>query len=533
MKRFTKIGVAIMGLAMGTFISCENNVAVDEEIPGSKVEFTDPEGTLAESIEDGAILHCFCWSFNTIKANMKNIADAGFSAIQTSPVSKCRAGNDNNLTRPGTLGWENDAWYFHYQPTEYVVGNYQLGTEAEFKAMCKEAHKYGVKVIVDAVMNHCTMEYDFISNNIKKLASNPQQTLFHDMAYGMDLRDRYTSTQCHMNGLWEWNTKNKTVQDYHLKFLKQCVEDGADGFRYDAARCIELPDDDKYSNWNGFQSDFWPTILNNGSVFQYGECLQEGGNIVYNGSMKGGFDDSRDARLGAYQSQIFTTNGTKHNFFTTSSFYGWRLRERIVSRNLDVNYLKDFLLPSGASSQRVVTWVESHDNYCNDHTYTKLDEEDVILAYAILAGRKDGTPLFFDRPYGSYKGKHNHVEGDDGHEDIGAAFGTNKIGIAGSDMYKDKRVVAVNFFRNKMKDASETLLNPKNEKTLLMITRGDGGILIVNVSDTKWNITKADCPSSIKSGTYTDVLSGRKFTVDSNKITGTIDKRSVAVIYTK
>lgn len=533
MKRFTKIGVAIMGLAMGTFISCENNAVVDEEIPGSKVEFTDPDGTLAESVEDGAILHCFCWSFNTIKANMKNIADAGFSAIQTSPVSKCRAGEYNNLTQPGTLGWGNDAWYFHYQPTEYVVGNYQLGTEAEFKAMCKEAHKYGVKVIVDAVMNHCTMEYNYISNNIKKLASNPQQTLFHDMTSGMDLRDRYTSTQCHMNGLWEWNTQNKTVQNYHLNFLKQCVKDGADGFRYDAARCIELPDDDKYSSRSGFQSDFWPTILNNGSVFQYGECLQEGGNIVYNGSMKGGFDDSRDARLGAYQSQTFTTNGEKHNFFTTSSFYGWRLRERIVSRNLDVNYLKDFLLPSGASSQRVVTWVESHDNYCNDHTYTKLDEEDVILAYAILAGRKDGTPLFFDRPYGSYKGKHNHVEKDDGHEDIGAAFGTNQIGIAGSDMYKDKRVVAVNFFRNKMKDASETLSNPKNDSRLLMITRGDGGILIVNVSEKLLNITNADCPSSIKSGTYTDVLSSRKFTVDSNKITGTIDKRSVAVIYTK
>jgi glycosidase len=29
-----------------------------------------------------------------------------------------------------------------------------LGTKAEFKAMCDEAHKYGVKVIVDTVFNH-------------------------------------------------------------------------------------------------------------------------------------------------------------------------------------------------------------------------------------------------------------------------------------------------------------------------------------------------------------------------------------------
>lgn len=520
MKRFTKISAAIMCLSIGTFASCVNIVPPSEH----KV--------LADSIEDGAILHCFCWNFNTIKANMKNIADAGFSAIQTSPVSKCRAGENNNLTRPGTLGWGDDAWYYHYQPTEYVVGNYQLGTEAEFKAMCKEAHKYGVKVIVDAVMNHCTEEYDYISNNIKNLASNPKQTLFHDMSEGMNLRDRYTSTQRKMGDLWDWNTKNKTVQNYLLNFLKQCVADGADGFRYDAARCIELPDDDKYSNYSGFQSEFWPTILQNGSVFQYGECLQEGGNFVYDSSKTaGGFDDSRDARLGAYQSQTFTKDGKTHNFFTTSSFYGWRLRERIVSRDLDVNYLKDFLLPSGASSQRVVTWVESHDNYCNDHTYTQLDEEDVILAYAILAGRKDGTPLFFDRPYGSYKGSHVHAEHDTGESDKNAAFGTNQIGIAGSDMYKDKRVVAVNFFRNNMKDSEEKLTNPKGDKRLLMITRGDGGILIVNVSDTALRIKDADC-SLIKDGTYTDTLSDNTFTVSSSKISGIIGKRTVAVIYT-
>ena len=42
-----------------------------------------------ESIHDGAILHAFCWNFKTIKENMKDIAAAGFTAVQTSPINEC------------------------------------------------------------------------------------------------------------------------------------------------------------------------------------------------------------------------------------------------------------------------------------------------------------------------------------------------------------------------------------------------------------------------------------------------------------
>ena len=45
------------------------------------------EHGLAENIKDGAILHAWCWSFNTIKANMADIAEAGFSTVQTSPAN--------------------------------------------------------------------------------------------------------------------------------------------------------------------------------------------------------------------------------------------------------------------------------------------------------------------------------------------------------------------------------------------------------------------------------------------------------------
>ena len=45
-------------------------------------------------------------------------------------------------------------WYYHYQPIAWKIGNYQLGTREEFKAMCEEAEKYGISVIVDVLPNH-------------------------------------------------------------------------------------------------------------------------------------------------------------------------------------------------------------------------------------------------------------------------------------------------------------------------------------------------------------------------------------------
>ena len=104
---------------------------------------------LAEDIQQGQILQCWNWSFNNIKANMKKIAEQGFTAIQTSPVQ----GIKENVSGSSIQA----KWWVYYQPINFSMdtssGN-PLGTKSQFKAMCDEAHKYGIRVIVDAVMNH-------------------------------------------------------------------------------------------------------------------------------------------------------------------------------------------------------------------------------------------------------------------------------------------------------------------------------------------------------------------------------------------
>lgn len=481
-----------------------------ETATSGRDDVTTTESGLVENIADGAILHCWSWSFDTIRENLDDIAAAGFSAIQTSPVSQCKAGDSNKRTSPGTIGYGNDgngtdAWYYHYQPTDFVIGNYQLGTEDEFKEMCKAAHEKGIKVIVDAVLNHCSSDWNAISDNVKALGS--QQEIFHTASKSADVAtERYEITQYKLAGLWDLNTGNTTVQNYILSFLKQCVTDGADGFRYDAAKHIELPDDDSHSSHDNFQSNFWPTILENGAVFQYGEIL-------------GNTDSS--TRLGAYQALNFGDEG--ESFRTTASAYGEKLRTAIKNNNLLNTNIKDYNIPSG-SENKLVTWIESHDNYCNDdygsgNSWTPPSEAEIIRGYAIIASRYSGTPLFFDRPDGSGITQ-------------STKWGNNQLGKIGSAMFKDAQVKAVNFFRNHAGNAGETLSNPGNNTGLLMIQRGSKGFVIINNTDETVTITDADV-KGIADGKYKDAVSpsssSRRFTVKDGKASGKILAGKVAV----
>ncbi len=472
------------------------------------------ENGLSQTVEGGAILHCWCWNFNTIREKLPEIAAAGFSAIQTSPICEVNNGGDGSLTING-----GDNWWWHYQPTDYKIGNYQFGTKEEFKAMCDAAHALGIKVIVDSVLNHTTAYYDKISDNIKNLPGGAFHPMGSEREEGQNWSevDRYEETQYDLSGLYELNTQNKAVQEYILDFLKTCVENGADGFRYDAAKLIELPDDTSEKYGNDFAGDFWPTILQNGSYFQYGEVLQEGGRHTYKKD-SAGYDDNDSSRLYAYQSQEFTDkDGGSHHMNTTNSYTGFRIRDAIANQNLDADFVTDAMIPSGASADRTVTWVESHDNYCNDASYKELTStQQVIQGWAAIAARKDGTPLFFDRPNNSSASN---------------PWGDNKIGPEGSDMYKDPQVAAVNFFRNEMGDSPQRAVNPIEGNTqVVMIERGDAnkGVVIINAGDEDVVIS---AETGMADGSYTDQAFKGEFEVSNGVLNGTVKAGKVAVVY--
>ena len=439
-----------------------------------------PEGG---AIEDGAILHAWCWSFDTIAESMEDIARAGYTAVQTSPINACYDGG-------GGLQLNGEGkWYYHYQPTGWTIGNYQLGTREEFQAMCETAHKYGVKVIVDVVPNHTTPNLDSVSPALLDAAGG-QDALYHENGFDEIVQwdDRLACTTGQMGGLPDVNTENPGFQDYFIAYLNDCIGCGADGFRFDAAKHIGLPDDPR--DPASPENNFWPRIREalDGRFFRYGEVIQGDGE-----------------RIEDYQSAI---GGT------TASAYGAAVREAVTSGVLDARSLTDLRID--VEHPAAVTWAESHDNYCNDGTFASLDKEQIVRAWAIICGRKEGTPLFFDRPYGSSAGNQ---------------WGTmNRIGAAGDPLYKDPRVAAVNRFRAAMAGEDELLLNPDGEeKSVLLIQRGRRGVVVVNGGRYSCNLNAL---VSLPDGTYPDRAgSGMTCTVSGGVLTGTVLSGGIAVLY--
>ena len=130
-------------------------------------------------------------------------------------------------------------WYYHYQPTDWKIGNYQLGTKEEFKAMCEKAHSYGIKVIVDVVPNHTTGDESAVSQDLINAVGGIDK-LYHSTGKE-DIKDYADRAQCTLysqGGLYDVNTENKAFQDYFIEYLNECIACGADGFRYDTAKHI-------------------------------------------------------------------------------------------------------------------------------------------------------------------------------------------------------------------------------------------------------------------------------------------------------
>ena len=452
---------------------------------------------LADDIQDGAILHAWCWSFNTIKENMKDIAAAGFTTVQTSPANECKDTYPNmKLMGSDEVNGTDGCWWWQYQPTDWKIGNYQLGTRDDFKAMCAEADKYGIKVIVDVIPNHTTPDLAKVSDNLYN-AVGGKDNLYHANGFKKITQwgNRYECTTGEMGGLPDVNTENPDFQAYFLKYLNDLIACGADGFRYDTAKHIGVPSDplDKKSTRN----NFWPVVtgeesangvtLSDKNVFTYGEVLQG--------------DNVPESEYAKYMRM-------------TASSYGETLRGAVTGNSFDVDTISNW---RHASPGRLVTWVESHDTYCNAGVSSRMTDEQLRLAWAVIAARKDGTPLFYSRPDGS-----NGASGN--------RWGNNVLGAKGNNEFKSTEVREVNLFRNAMAGKSEYLRNPGKDSQILQIDRGNEGTVIINLKEESVNINS---DTKMKNGTYKDQVSGRTFTVSNGKISGTLDKRKVAVIYNK
>lgn len=226
-------------------------------------------------------VHLFEWKWDDIADECERfLGPRGFGGIQISPP------NENVV-----LWGYNRPWWERYQPMSYKLVT-RSGNEAQFANMLRRCNAAGVRIYVDAVINHMTGEPPenvgtagstavFSEWNYPAVPFNRQHFNWpHCVINGIDYAtDAWRVRNCELVGLKDLNQGDEHVRNMIVNFMNELIDLGVAGFRIDAAKHM-WPADlrviyDRLHNLNtahGFPANARPYI--------YQEVIDYGGEAI-------------------------------------------------------------------------------------------------------------------------------------------------------------------------------------------------------------------------------------------------------------
>ncbi len=476
-KRFTCLLLAVL-LVLPVLGCGGSKLPQFEDFPDSYVD------ALPENAEDGLTLHAFNWTYREIMANLEGIRNAGFKNVLTMPVQPPKSGGS--------------AWWAFYQPLGFSIGdNSALGTKDELIALCTEAEKYGICILVDVVANHlattddegkepdgtptvspAVMEYEpVIYRNRNEDVDGIGVTFHHNRtAAGSGAETQYYA----YGNLPDLDTSNPYVQQRVLALLTECIDAGVDGFRFDAAKHIETSSDPDYP------SDFWEN-----TVVKAKEYYREktGKNLYVYGEILNA-PSGRD--LSVYTDIMrITDDGYAAQF---KNAFASKDPARIMNASLKTD-----------DASELIAWVESHDEYVTSDTH--YSDVRVAKYWSIIAAKKDLGGLFLARPTKELT-----------------------VGQIGSYAFESEYVAVGNRFHNRFFDADSYESVSESCYINEKIGDGDQGALILNVGDVDPDKTVRVAVPHLEDGNYYDALTGQLAVVSDHVAHVTFEANGMAVI---
>jgi alpha-amylase len=137
--------------------------------------------------------------------------------------------------------------YHGYDVSDYYRVERDYGTNDDFKRLVAAAHRRGIKVLVDMVLNHASSEHPFFQEALRDTTS-PHRNWFRWSPTKPDQRGPWGQEVWHhspirdeyyygifWSGMPDLNYENPAVRDEAKKVARFWIEEmGADGFRLDA-----------------------------------------------------------------------------------------------------------------------------------------------------------------------------------------------------------------------------------------------------------------------------------------------------------
>jgi alpha-amylase len=195
------------------------------------------------------IANLFEWNWSSVATECTSVlGPKGYGAVQVAPP-------EDSIRLAGST----HPWWEVYQPVGYDL-NSRMGTEAQFASMVTACHNAGVKVYVDAVINHTVGNDQTSTDSYGGDAFNVGAKTFSQVPYGpsdfhaypancpnsnMAINDWNNQTQvqeCDLSNLADLNTETDYVRGKIAGYLNKLIAYGVDGFRVDAAKHINQAD---------------------------------------------------------------------------------------------------------------------------------------------------------------------------------------------------------------------------------------------------------------------------------------------------
>ncbi|MEV6306517.1 carbohydrate-binding module family 20 domain-containing protein [Actinoplanes sp. NPDC051861] len=312
------------------------------------------------------------WNFDSVASACTNhLGPAGYGAVQVAPPQdSVSLSSSSDGAHP---------WWEVYQPTSYDIAG-RLGNQAAFTAMVTACHDAGVRVYVDAVINHMAGANNTQTTTYGGSTFSPSGYSYPAVPYSYSdfhhANDGYCNdedgvidnwndiseiTNCELLSLSDLKTQDSSVRTKIAGYLNRLIGLGVDGFRVDAAKHLAIDD---FTAIRG--------LLNNTTAENKPPYIAQ--EIFPGGVSPSSYTGNGDV-LGfsyAYGLKTQFNNGTLSNL---SGIPGWSL---------------------DASSALTAAMVTNHDLERDGSTLRYQDGTNYVLANYFLLAYPYGQPFVYD-----------------------------------------------------------------------------------------------------------------------------------------
>ncbi|TQM68697.1 alpha-amylase [Actinomadura hallensis] len=418
------------------------------------------------------------WNWRSVaRACTDHLGPAGYGAVQVAPPAESVSLADSSEGP--------HPWWEVYQPVSYGLTS-RLGTRAEFAAMVTACHNAGVRVYVDAVINHMAGHNNTVNTTYGGATFDPAGFSYPAVPYGYDdfhhpgdgycddedgaiddWDDKAEVQNCDFVSLSDLKTQSGYVRGKIAGYLNDLIGLGVDGFRIDAAKHIDQGD------FAAVKGALNPTVAEGKPPY----IAQE----VFPGA------SNPDLKPAA-----FTSNGDVLGFA-----YAMGLKTQFQNGTLaNLSGIPSWSLDADGS--RTHAMVTNHDTERDGITLSYKDGDAYTLANYFLLAYPYGKPSVFDGFTWSSKGQSPPADSRGLVTDTDCSAGWQCLTLSTG-------VKGMVGWRNATASAPEVSDFTATARDVIGFRRGSRGWIGLNASSAPSTATYA---TGLADGVYCDVITG-------------------------